>query len=298
MSAQRLHQLLVFSAIVEHGSITAAARHLSLSKGVVSTHLRQLEETLGIQLLQRSTRRMSLTEVGSDVHAATAQIRAAVQNIEALVEAETGTAKGRLRVATTVDLAEVLVRPVVRTIRAAHPEISLELLVDDEPVDLIQERVDIALRVGLPADSALIYRPLIDAPEILLAAPKLAEEWSRVGTPGALSSAPWILHAQIDINTQDFVEPSTGARDRVTVAHPVVKSSSTRQMRSFALDGLGVCMMPSIFVRDELASGRLVQLLPNWRRRLTKVYALTPSKARPQRARVFLDAVEVEAKSP
>ena len=287
---QQLHQLLVFVAIVEAGSLTAAARRLRTSKGSVSTHLSTLERNLGVRLLHRTTRRIALTQVGAEVLEAARRIRTSAADVAELAAAETTTVRGVLRIASAVDLGTVVLRPVIRSLRLRHPELSIDVRIEDRPIDLAAEGIDVALRVGVPEDSSYVIQVLDHDREIIVAAPGLAETLGAIRSPSDLVDAPWIRHNVVDADEIPYLEEGTDKVERLTGISAAVTVSSSQLMRQLACDGVGVCAVPSIFVRNELRAGRLVRVAAGWRRRMTQVFALRPFRSAARRVGVFLEA--------
>ncbi|MEL6188134.1 MAG: LysR family transcriptional regulator, partial [Myxococcota bacterium] len=282
--------LTVFRAIVEAGTLTAAARRLGLSKGVVSTHLSSLEASLGVQLLNRTTRSLALTQVGSEVFEATLRLERAAQEVAEVVTAETETVRGLLRVASPVGITDAMLRPVIGELHDQYPDLRIELHLEDRPVDLISEGIDVALRVGVPEDSTHVMTVLGADQEIVLGAPVLAARWGVDTTPAELAEADWITHVVVEATSHPYVHES-GRSLNFRPNRPQLAVSNTTIMRSLAVDGLGVCTMPRSFALGELQAGRLVRLARRWRRRSLRIYALRPSRASSRRVAVFLDAI-------
>lgn len=283
-----MRQLAVLVAIVRKGSMTRAAEELGLSKSVVSAHLRSLEETMGVRLLERTTRRMRLTQVGERVvEAAARMVEAAEEAFEAAAE-EVSEVTGVLRVSVPVDLSRSLLMPALSSVRRAHPDLRIEVEVSDRPLDLLDAGVDVALRIGVAESSDHVMRTLAMDEEILVAAPALVEEHPRE-RPSELLDLPWLAHIVVHHDAQTWFR---GEETEEIVVRPSVLVASTDVLRRMALDALGVLRVPSHIVADELASGSLVRVAPGWRHRVVRLYALMPSKVHSRRVRVFLDAVQ------
>lgn len=289
LDAQEVHRLMVFRTIVDAGSLTAAARRLGLSKGVVSTHLSTLETTLGVRLLNRTTRSLALTQVGSEVFEATQRLERAAQDVAEVVAEETETVRGILRVASSVDVAEAVLRPVARRLREQYPELRLELHVEDRPIDLVSEGIDVALRVGIPEDSSHVMTVLGADEEIILGAPEMAERWGVDTSPADLADADWITHVVIETHPYTYVHARSGRTLSFRPTRSPLSVSITPIMRGLALDGLGICTMPRSFAKQELEAGSLVRLAQAWRRRTVRIYALRPARAPSRRVAAFLE---------
>lgn len=286
--SQRLHQLLVFEAIVRHGSMTAAAQSLGVSKSVVSGHLRKLETELGVRLLERTTRSMSLTQVGEEVLLAAQRMSLAALDAAAAAESERSEIRGELRVAFTLALWPGLIRPVLQRLRRAHPGLRVVCFGNDARVDLVEERLDIAVRIGVPTDSSNVITRLAKDREILAAAPELAAQW--VGKPpAALAQAHFVGHRYVPRRT---LEMRNGERSAsVAIPPPVVVVDTAQMLLEVASDGLGLCVAPSHMLRADLQSGRLVRVLQGWSMRELELYALMPSRRNNRRSAVFLETL-------
>lgn len=287
--SQRLHQLLVFEAIVRHGSMTAAARSLGVSKSVVSGHLRKLETELGVRLLERTTRSMSLTQVGEEVLAAAQRMSAAASAAAAAAESERQEIRGELRVAFTLALWPGLIRPVLQRLRAAHPGLHVVCFGNDARVDLVEERLDVAVRIGVPSDSSNVMIRLARDQEILAAAPALAAQWVDK-LPADLAQAELVGHRYVP---RRVLEMRCGEqRATVPIQPPVVVVDTAQMLLEVAKDGLGLCIAPAHMLRADLQSGALVRVLDGWSMRELELYALTPSRRYNRRSAVFLELLK------
>ncbi len=192
MNPQRLS---LFSAIVHAGSISKAAAALGMEKSVLSRQLAKLESELGTRLIQRSTRRLTLTEVGELVFAEAAHIDRAVANIQQLTEQHQSEVKGRLRVTCPRPLGQRYLVPLLVEFAALHPKIEVALTVEDRMVDLIADHIDVALRVAHLEDSTLIARKLCDNPRVLVAAPSYLQQRGSPQQPADLQHHDCLLYA-------------------------------------------------------------------------------------------------------
>lgn len=280
MNPQRL---ALFSAIVHAGSISKAATALGMGKSVLSRQLAKLETDLGTRLIQRSTRRLTLTEIGELVFAEALHIDRAVSNIEQLTEQHQSEVKGRLRVTCPRPLGQRYLVPLLVEFTAMYPQVEVALTVDDRMVDLIAEHIDVALRVAHLEDSTLVARKLCENPRVLVASP---DYLSRRGTP----------HTPNDLLAHDCLLYSSAAR--VFDEWGFIRDGSTTLVRvpgkiqindgmalvAAAVAGGGLTLIDRLLVAPELAEGRLVPLLPDYQFRAGQpVYAVYP--ARPWLAR-------------
>lgn len=288
IGGQRFHQLMVFATIVRQGSMTAAAHSLGVSKSVVSGHLRNLETDLGVRLLERTTRRMSLTQVGEEVIEAANRMTDAAADANAAAESERSEVRGELRVGFTLALWPGLIRPVVQGLRLAHPGLRVVCFGNDAQVDLVQEQMDIAVRIGIPSDSSNVMIRLARDREILAAAPELAATWSG-SAPSDLAQASLVGHRLVPRRSVVL----RNGEQSVTVAlpPPAVVVDNAQMLLDVAKDGLGLCIGPGHMLHADLQSGALVRVLQGWSMRELEVYALMPSRHNNRRSAVFLETL-------
>ncbi|MES2259144.1 MAG: LysR family transcriptional regulator [Pseudomonadota bacterium] len=252
-------RLAIFAAIVQAGSISAAAAQLRCGKSVVSRQLARLEQDLGVRLIQRSTRRLALTEIGALVLQEATQIERALGNIEQLTDQYQQQVRGLLRVSCAMAGRRQLV-PLLAEFTALYPHVKVALQLDDHMVDLIAEQVDVAIRTSNLVDSTLIARKLADNPAIIVAAPSYLARAGLPATPHALRQHACLVYA-------------VGSRvyDEWTFLGPegpyVVRVDGPLQMNdggalvTVAVAGAGILKVPLPLVAEELASGALVQVL-------------------------------------
>src|SRR5262245_39048778 len=177
ISPRDLPLLPVFVAVATAGSFTAAARKLGLAKSVVSQHVRTLEERCGVRLMERSTRRLHLTQVGERVLDAANDVLASVRSLEQVVEGHRDAPTGILRVTAPLDPAlSAMITPIAAALTRRYSALSLDLLLDDAVHDLVEEGFDLALRLGAVTESSYVVRRLASEPEIIVASPLVADE--------------------------------------------------------------------------------------------------------------------------
>lgn len=275
MNPQRL---AVFSAIVQAGSLSKAAAQLGTGKSVLSRQLAKLEDELGARLIQRSTRRLTLTEIGELVFAEAGHIDRAVANIEQLAAQHQSEVKGRLRITCPRPLGQRYLVPLLVEFTTLYPKIEVALSVDDRMVDLIAEHIDVALRVAHLEDSTLVARKLSDNPRVLLAS---ASYLARKGTP----------QTPADLAVHDCLVYTSGARifDEWTFTQNGVDTAIRAPNRLQINDGMalvaaavaggGVMAIDQLLAAHEIADGRLVPLLNDYTLRAGQpVYAVYPAR--------------------
>ncbi len=279
----RLLWMNCYARAVETGSFSAVARELAIGQPNVSRHVAALETHLGTRLLHRSTRKLTLTPEGERYYT---EVRRA---LDAIAEAESNARgekkpQGLLRVACPVALARFKLLPLVKPFLKQYPDIELDLQIADRKIDLVEEGVDIAVRVGELRDSALKARLLGTARRICVASPGYLAAHGTPASPEDLRQHNCILFSLLATgNLWPFENQPVEVRGNFKVNSP-------EGVRSAVLDGLGIGLMPCWLFADALAAGAVVQLLPDWRVPTLPISALYSAKRLlPRRAAVLMD---------
>jgi DNA-binding transcriptional LysR family regulator len=289
-SHRHLPLLATFVQVCRDGSFTKAAGSLSISKGQVSNHLRMLEEALGARLLERTTRRVALTQMGQEVLSAADRMLSAASEVGRIAESRHGAVSGVLRVAAPVDLGAILVAPTVGRLCNRHPELKAELVLSDAQTDPVAHRLDAMVAVNVPRDSALISTLLGSDFEIIVAAPELARRWQGATQPKELAGAPWVAHPAIPDSARHQFRNERGALQRLASGEPRVRANTSDSIRSLVVGGVGLAVVPSQMVLEDIRSGRMVRLLPEWKGRRVRFHVcLTSRKHPPARVTLFVE---------
>ncbi len=285
----QLKRMAVFAEVVAAGSLTAAARQLDMTPSAVSQHLRQLETSLGLALLHRSTRKLTLTEAGARYHGGCAAVVAAARSAEQALTLLRDEPEGELRLAAPIGFASLLA-VALQPLRS-YPQLTLRLLLDDAVIDLIEARVDIALRVGSLANSSLVARKLGSMPRGLCAAPAYLHARGWPAHPQDLLQHDWLGSG--GSSSFDTLELTGPQGEVVSVALSArVQATQVSALHALCVAGWGICMA----VRQEdfqaLADGQLVPVLPGWSLADLPVYAVTPRRGeQPAKVRHTLEAL-------
>jgi len=277
----RIGDLALFLRILDSGSISAAARSLDLSVAVASQRLKRLERELGVRLLHRTTRQLSLTPEGA---ALAEQGRVLVGEIETLTaglrQAGTGVS-GTLRVTTSSMFGQLYIVPLIPRFLALHPNVKLSFDLNDQTLDLVKSGFDLAIRIGTLEDSSLVARKLANNRRVLCASPKYLRKHGTPKTPADLKQHQCLV-----------LVGSNGRRDlwhRVRVDGRI-ESNQGELLRHAALGGLGIALHSTWHVWQDLRSGRLQVVLPNYPIPDTGIYAVTPHRRlMPPRVRAFIE---------
>lgn len=288
----------VFAETVAAGSMSAAGRRLGMSASAVSQTLRTLERQMGVTLLHRSTRKLALTEAGERCYPHCLRlVEAARAAADSLAQARDAPS-GELRVAAPVGFA-AHIASALAPVLAQAPQLRLRLLVDDAMIDLIDARIDIAVRVGPLADSSWVARPLCELEMVLCAAPAYVERHGLPAAPADLAGFDWIAWAR---ETQDggdaapslalLLHGAGGESQRVQL--PVrIASNNHVALQQMCEQALGPARLGYSDVLAALSRGTLVRLLPQWRITPLPVVAVTPRReGEPAKVRVAMEALK------
>ena len=272
----RLTSLNVFVAVAESGGFSAAARRLNMSTTMVSNHVRSLEEGLGARLMNRTTRKVSLTEVGRTYFSRASQILADLEEADAAAGALQSAPRGTLRLHTSASIVR-FVAPVIAEFLALNPDVAVDHAVGENMVDLVEEGFDLAIRTTLPPDSSLIVRRLTSWRHILCCAPSYLEKRAAPEHPSDL-----VRHNCLRYTYYPYADGwhFTGP-DGETIAVPVsgnLSSSSAEALRFFLLKGEGLLLAPRFLIGDELDTGKLVTLMPDYRPVEMAINAIYPHR--------------------
>ncbi|TMJ54847.1 MAG: LysR family transcriptional regulator [Alphaproteobacteria bacterium] len=258
----RLTSLTAFVRVVDSGGFSAAGRRLNMSTTMVSNHVQSLEDRLGARLLNRTTRKVSLTEVGKAYYDRAVQILADLEQADDIAGALQSTPRGMLRVYTATHIVQ-FVSPVVAEYLGAYPEAKVDLSIGERTIDLIDEGFDIAIRLTPPPDSSLIVRSLATWRHVLCCSPDYFERHGRPQQLSELTDRNCIRHALYPYDEWRFVDRK-GTPASVRVSGNLI-SNSGETLRRAALQGVGVCLAAGFLIADDLESGRLIRLLPEYR---------------------------------
>ncbi|SFO44167.1 DNA-binding transcriptional regulator, LysR family [Mesorhizobium sp. NFR06] len=286
----RSGEIEVFVRVVEAGSFSAAARALRMTPSAVSKLIARLETRLGARLISRSTRRLQLTPEGAAFHDSGMRILADLDAAER--EAAAGAApRGRLRVNSYVPFGQHRLMPLLPRFLERYPEISVEAVLTDSVIDLMEERADVAIRAGPLRESRLVARKLGQSRMVVVASPAYLEERGTPRTPADLTSHNLLAFGFVrHIDGMPFVD-ATGAPVMVPIAGNATVSDG-EAMRLTTLAGAGVARLARWHVEPDIAAGRLVQLLEDFNpgdEEPTHAVYVGQGKHLPARVRAFLD---------
>ncbi|WP_437949849.1 LysR family transcriptional regulator [Sorangium sp. So ce296] len=285
-----LNEMVCFAHVVDQGSFAAAARRLRIPPSTMSRTIAALERRLGARLLERTTRKLRLTDAGAQYHERCRRIVAEAEEADRLMAARASRAQGTVRVSVPEAFVERLLAPAVTRLLATYPDVRVECLTDDRYVDLVGERIDVALRVLSPRDrSAQGARRLGETSPVLCASPAYLEARGAPRAPEGLSSHALCAFGRDRSAFSLRLVDRAGRAVRVR-AVPRLLTTSDAHLRSACLGAAGIALLPPFVVDADLRAGRLVRVLPRWTGPALRLFAVTPSaRAVPAHVRVFLD---------
>jgi DNA-binding transcriptional LysR family regulator len=287
-AALPLQELAVFAAVAEAEGFSAAARRLGLSKAMVSTSVSRLEQRLGVRLLQRTTRRLSLTEAGAAALPHAQRSLLAARDAEEAATQGSTTPRGLLRVNAPMSFGLLHVVPALGAFARAFPEVRVDLVLDDRVLDLVQGGFDLALRIGQLPDSALIAQTVGRNRMALVAHRRYL---ARAGTPRApadLTGHAALLYSLASAGPRWSL--AQGPRQETVKVSGPLKANSSLALHQAVLQGLGIAAMPLFVVGEDLARKRLVRVLPGWELPEQPIHALTTARDHvPRKTRAFID---------
>jgi DNA-binding transcriptional LysR family regulator len=280
-------RMAVFASVVQHGTLSGAARAWGMSPSAVSQQLRQLEREGGVTLLHRSTRKLALTDAGERFYERCAAMVQAAEMARAEMAASRETPSGVLRLSATVGFARHL-SPALGGLLGQFPALRLHLLVDDAPIDLIQARVDLAIRFGPLADSSWVAKRLGALQWWPCAAPAWLEQHGTPDQPEQLLQHQWLGFAREGGGLALDLQGPHGAT-RSLRAEPRLVSNNQLSIQQMCVSGLGLALLGSIDASEHIAAGRLVRLLPEWTLRSLDIWAVTAQRdAQPAKVRLAI----------
>jgi DNA-binding transcriptional LysR family regulator len=259
----RLTSLTAFVRVVDSGGFSAAGRRLNMSTTTVSNHIQSLEDRLGVRLLNRTTRKVSLTEVGKAYYDRCTQILADLEQADEIAGALQSMPRGTLRI-HSVSAIIPFIAPVVAEFIGAYPDIKVDLTMGERSIDLIDEGFDVAIRLTPPPDSSLIVRSLATWRHVLCCSPSYLEKHGPLQQLSELADHNCVRYALYPFDDGWHFTDRTGAPVSVRISGNLITNSGDT-LRRVALHGIGVFLAPGFLIADDLEAGRLVRLLPEYR---------------------------------
>lgn len=287
-----LNRLIVFVAVAENGSLTAAAEKLGIAKTMVSAHVQRLEAELGVSLLTRTTRKITLTETGQAFYVAN---RRALHDInDAVLAVSDGKAapQGILRVTAPIDYGAAVITPLLISLRQRYPALKVELLCADRRFDLIAEGIDVAIRLGRLPDSTHRAVMVGGYTKWLVASPQFLKRYGVPQAPADLGAFPFI---SLSVLAQPLLFNFEGPKKqkRSVRFKEAFSTNTAHACKAATLAGGGLAVLTDFSISEDVAAGRLVRVLPKWQLPRSDIHAVFPTtRYLPSKVRVFIDEVK------
>lgn len=276
-------------AVVETGSFTAASERLGMSKALVSKYVGEVENQLGVRLFNRSTRRLALTEAGRSYYEHALPLLEEFAELVDNVTGEQSAPRGLLRVSVPVTFGEMKLSPRIPKFLEQHPDIRVDLQLTDRMIDMLEEGIDVVIRIGGVDDSSLIAKHINTLPLILCASPDYIGQQGCPDTPQDISQHNCVIDSNFRIGKQWPLVSPDGITDSIEVSSRVA-ANSPRAVKEITMAGGGIGMIPRFIVEDALEDGRLIEILPGYHTLEFGLFAIYPHRRYlPKKVRCFID---------
>ena len=278
----------IFFSVVEANGFSAAAKRLETTPASVSRRVKALEQRLGVRLLQRTTRKLSLTEAGERYFREGRRLLHELDDLEQALGASGREPQGALRVVAPMSFGQRRIAPVVARFAKLHPKLRISLILEDRETDLIDEAADLAIRIGYPGDSSMIARAIALVPRHACASPEYLERRGYPEAPEDLSHHD-CLHYNLISEREEWTFLGDNGEQTLAINGSFCSNNGDVLLEA-AMQGLGITLLPDFIVEEGLADGRLVKILVDYERAPLTLFALYPSRQHvPAKTRRFLE---------
>ena len=271
----KLTAIKVFLTVAETGSFTATAEQLEISKPMISRYVALMEEWLNARLFQRSTRKVALTDAGEQAVLFCQRIANLTAEMEQEIMAQQGELCGALRVTSSQTFGTYHLVQMVNRFLQLHPKLNIQLLLNDQTMDLISERIDLAIRITNTPDSNFIARKLADCHSLLVATPDYLAQFGTPKQPEDLYQHHYLSHHNINRKAWKCTQ---GEREVLLDLNSRFTTNDTQALLNAVLDGNGIAMLPKYMLEIELQQGKLQAVLTDWQLPTFNIYAIYPSR--------------------
>ncbi len=271
----KLTAIKVFLTVAETGSFTATAEQLEISKPMISRYVALMEEWLNARLFQRSTRKVALTDAGEQAVLFCQRIANLTAEMEQEMMAQQGELRGVLRVTSSQTFGTYHLVQMVNRFLQLHPKLNIQLLLNDQTMDLISERIDLAIRITNTPDPNFIARKLADCHSLLVATPDYLAQFGTPTLPENLYQHHYLSHNNINRKAWKCTQ---GEREVLLDLNSRFTTNDTQALLNAVLDGSGIAMLPKYMLETELQQGKLQAVLTDWQLPTFNIYAMYPSR--------------------
>jgi DNA-binding transcriptional LysR family regulator len=283
-----LNSFAVFTKVVETGGFSSAARELNMSKSAVSKHISKLEEHLGVRLLNRTTRKLSPTEVGTTFYERARRVVEDVEETELAVSALHTEPRGTLRLNVPMSFGFLHVAPLLADFTARYPNINIDMALNDRVVDLLDEGFDVAIRIARLPDSSLIARKLAPFRRAICASPSYWKEHGKPQHPKDLKNHNCLIYSYMSSDDEWSFKDAKGTLSVKISGN--IRANNGDALRATALEGAGVLLIPTFIVNDDLQNGSLQAVLADFDETDLAIYAVYPhNRYLSAKVRAFVD---------
>ena len=286
LSFEQLKSMVVFAQVVEQGNLTAAAKHIGLSRAVVSYHIKKLESQLGVKLLNRSTRSIALTEAGAEYYHSCRIIADQANTANQQIENLKSEPEGLLKITCPVNVGLQMVVPALSDFRCLYPKIDLDVMLTDEVVNIIQEGIDLAIRGAPLPDSGLQASKLSTLPTCLCGSPKYFQKRGRPVDPTDLEQHEWVEYKM----TSGVIELSKGSRSYSVAVKGGIGTNNAAARTAFLEGGHGLGRIPVYDAWPKIQAGTLESVLDDYQLKDIDIYGVfPPGSAASKKLRLLID---------
>ncbi|UTV28808.1 LysR family transcriptional regulator [Photobacterium atrarenae] len=280
---------LIFYHLIEQGSFSKAAEHIGLTKSVVSKRMTRLEEELGVQLLYRTTRKLTLTEAGEVFFSHAREVYLSVQNAEDAMSGLGERLSGTIRITVPTISGELILPKAIAEFSEKYPEITIQMDLDNRFVDIVEEGYDLAIRTGMLPDSSFIARRLVEAQWVICGAPSYFARHKAPKSYQELDKHNCLAYSYQETGATEWLFKGKSGPFTVRV-NGNFSTNNASSLRSAALLGQGLVYVPRILVADDLARGELVEVLRDQVAKRLGIYAIYPyTRHQPAKIRLFIE---------
>ncbi|PFG58209.1 DNA-binding transcriptional LysR family regulator [Vibrio sp. ES.051] len=280
---------IIFYHLVEQGSFSAAAKQMTLTKSVVSKRIAKLEQDLGVQLLYRTTRTLTLTEAGQSFFSHAKSVYHAVATAEESIVGLGKNLSGSIKISVPTISGELILPSVINEFNQKYPDINIDMDLDNRFVDIVNERFDLAIRTGVLPDSSLIARKLVDANWVVCASPQYLAKHGIPKQPQALETHNCLVYSYQETGAREWAFKEGGNVYQMTVDGNLCTNNSS-VLRNVALLGQGIIYVPRVLVYDDLNKGHLIQLFKDETAKCLGIYAVYPyTRQQPEKIKMFIE---------